>query len=204
MPKPGRSQGHRAPPKIDLGALREAVGRNPIRGDVSPIESDTAETLDERIYRLKLEGYNPKDIAYATQVPVSVVEDTIIRMAEASRSRLLAELSVGAIVEVDRLEAMHKALWPYAKAGEAAAIDRVMAISKDRRKLLGLDAPSGIGSAPETDLTVLTDEELRDYERIQRKLVESRGKKRLPKPSPPPTGAVIDAEVEVEPGGGAG
>lgn len=180
MSKRDKTHGIRPPPQIDMGALRDAVSRNPIRGDVTPTESDMVETVDERIYRLKLEGYSPKDIAGATKMAPAEVEDTIIRMAEASRTRLLAELSVGAIMEVDRLEAMHRALWPFAKAGEGGAVDRVMAISKERRKLLGLDAPSGIGSSKELDLTVLTDEELHQYEAIQKKLLTPK-QKRLPK-----------------------
>jgi hypothetical protein len=167
------------------------------RGDLAPEASDVAETREEQIYRLKLEGNSPKDIAFLVKVPVADVEETIIRMAEASRTRLLAELSVGAIMEVDRLEAMHRALWPNAKAGEPSAIDRVLQVSKERRKLLGLDAPTGIGQPAEMDLSVLTDRELADYERIQKKLLGAKPKpKRLPKPSPPPAEPVIDVEPE--------
>lgn len=144
-----------------------------------------AETVEEQIYRLKLEGYGPLEIARFTDKAPDEVAVIAIRMAEQSRQRLLAELAVGTIIEVDRLDAMHKALWPLASTGVAGAIDRVLAISKERRKLLGLDAPAGIvGLQNEADLSVLTDEELVAYERIQRKLAGRGG------------GVTIDAEVE--------
>lgn len=55
--------------------------------------------------------------------------------------------------EVSRLDGMLQGLWPRARKGEAAAVDRVLKIMERRSRLLGLDAPerrelSAPGGAP--------------------------------------------------------
>lgn len=54
---------------------------------------------------------------------------------EGSAAELKAE-------ELSRLDAMLAAIWPDARKGGGAAIDRVLRIMERRSKLLGLDAPS--------------------------------------------------------------
>jgi hypothetical protein len=44
-------------------------------------------------------------------------------------------------IEVERLDAMLKALWPAAQAGKWLAVDRILAVMDRRARLLGLDAP---------------------------------------------------------------
>jgi hypothetical protein len=44
-------------------------------------------------------------------------------------------------IEVKRFDKMLEAIWDKAEAGDVSAIDRVLAISKERRKMLGLDTP---------------------------------------------------------------
>ena len=43
-------------------------------------------------------------------------------------------------LELERLDAMLLGLWPQARRGEGAAVDRVLRIMERRAKLLGLDA----------------------------------------------------------------
>lgn len=43
--------------------------------------------------------------------------------------------------EVSRLDALLAAVWPRARKGEVAAVDRVLKIGERRAKLLGLEAP---------------------------------------------------------------
>lgn len=45
-------------------------------------------------------------------------------------------------IELERLDKMHRALWPQAIRGEHGAIDRVLRIMERRAKLIGLDAPA--------------------------------------------------------------
>lgn len=45
-------------------------------------------------------------------------------------------------MELERLDALHAALWPQALAGKWLAVDRVLSVMERRAKLLGLDAPT--------------------------------------------------------------
>jgi len=51
-------------------------------------------------------------------------------------------------LELERLDAMMLGLWPRARKGDEAAVDRVLKIMERRAKLLGLDTPA------RTDVTV--------------------------------------------------
>lgn len=81
------------------------------------------------------------------------------------------------ILELERLDNLHGAIWGRAMKGEGPAVDRVLKIMERRAKLLGLDAPSrqeitGKGGAPvqvtaETwNLAELSDEELDALEKL--------------------------------------
>jgi hypothetical protein len=47
-------------------------------------------------------------------------------------------------VEAARYDALTRAVWKKAIAGDYAAIDRVLAISRERRRMLGLDEPTKV------------------------------------------------------------
>ena len=44
-------------------------------------------------------------------------------------------------MELERLDAMHRAVWDAAISGDLDAFDRALKVAESRRKLLGLDAP---------------------------------------------------------------
>jgi hypothetical protein len=79
-------------------------------------------------------------------------------------------------IEAARCDRLLVALWPRAIQGDVKAIREALHISKRRSELLGLDAPrrqelSGPDGAPlEFDLSLLTDEELAQLQRLQEKL----------------------------------
>ena len=56
------------------------------------------------------------------------------------------------VLELERLDRLHEALWTRAIRGDLAAVDRVLKIMKRRAVLLGLDAPKTRAVAP--DVTV--------------------------------------------------
>ena len=65
--------------------------------------------------------------------------------------------------EVSRLDAMLTGLWPSARNGAAASVDRVIKIMERRAKLLGLDAPErkqleGPGGGPIQSVSMTPDE----------------------------------------------
>lgn len=47
-------------------------------------------------------------------------------------------------IELGRFDELLSAVWPAAKAGDMNAVDRALAISKERRKMMGLDNPDRI------------------------------------------------------------
>lgn len=57
-------------------------------------------------------------------------------------------------LELERLDAMHMALWTDAMRGGQGAIDRVLRISERRARLLGLDAPTKLAGADGGDFTI--------------------------------------------------
>lgn len=69
-------------------------------------------------------------------------------------------------LEIGRLDAMIKALWPNAERGNLGAVDRVLKIMERRAKLLGLDSAQEIT----INFEKMSTDELREY--IQRTLAE--------------------------------
>lgn len=63
-------------------------------------------------------------------------------------------------LELDRLDALHLALWPQATKGNLGAVDRVLRVMQRRADLLGLDAPQRIVNLTPEDAEKLTDTEL--------------------------------------------
>lgn len=126
-------------------------------------------TVEEQIYDLSLAGNTPKQIAVALQRPPQEIEAAMYQMAEASRRRLIAELSVADVLDLDRINVMLKALWPRCENGEGPAIDRALTLIQKRRDILRagtLDRPKEDGF----DLSVLSIDELKQLEKIQSKL----------------------------------
>jgi hypothetical protein len=62
-------------------------------------------------------------------------------------------------LELKRCDDMHLALWMRARAGDEAAIDRVLRIMERRARYLGLDAPTRMSF--DVDVSQLDDDQLR-------------------------------------------
>jgi hypothetical protein len=144
-----------------------------------PGPSESEATVEEQIYDHKLAGHSVRDIAIIVKRPTEEVETVIARMAESSRRRFAAELSIAAILELDRMDRLLKALWPVAMLGDFGAIDRVSAITKERRKLLGTDAPEvratlHISESEQVDLSVLSLKQIKAWEEIQATLARAK------------------------------
>lgn len=80
------------------------------------------QTIAERV------GYNSRQAAW--KAVNSAIQKTIKPAAEEVKQMQLA-----------RLDAMLKALWPSVLSGHLGSIDRVLRIEERRARLLGLDAP---------------------------------------------------------------
>jgi hypothetical protein len=60
-------------------------------------------------------------------------------------------------LELERLDALHAAVWPAAIRGNLRAVDRVLKIMKRRAALLGLDAPKKHHNAAATTMAAMAE-----------------------------------------------
>ena len=122
------------------------------------LETDIIETkmLDEErraiVWGLRLQGFSYERISnYMTSKypPFMLPKGYNAKSAYADCSAVLnqvrneyKETALEMVdIESNRFDAMLKGIWEQAEAGDLAAIDRVLAISRERRKMLGLDDP---------------------------------------------------------------
>lgn len=109
-----------------------------------------ARSLDRQVKALELRrmGKGYSEIAAALGIGRSQAH----RLVQSGLADAVAQVSAEAdelrAEEVSRLDAMLSGLWPDARRGQHAAVDRVLRIMERRAKMLGLDAPTKVS---ETD-----------------------------------------------------
>lgn len=99
-------------------------------------------------------GYQYREISDALGVPISTVGRWVKEGMDQWRKQAAKYAEDIVLMEEKRLDRMLAGVWSRAKAGDDAAVDRVIKIMERRAKLLGLDKPSKVaptnpdGSAP--------------------------------------------------------
>lgn len=73
----------------------------------------------------------------ATQLDCTTEEAREAVMAAIAASPVALDQSAARIVELERVDALHRAMWKKAIGGDVAAADRVMRLSEMRQRLLG-------------------------------------------------------------------
>lgn len=93
----------------------------------------------DAIYRDMLETFN-RDVLPKDWSPKKVYADcsAILVKVQDEYKETAAEM---VDIELGRFDELLAAVWPSAKSGDLSAIDRALAISKERRKMMGLDNP---------------------------------------------------------------
>lgn len=93
----------------------------------------------EAIYRDMLETFS-RDVLPKDWSPKRVYSDcsAILVKVQDEYKETAAEM---VDIELGRFDELLSAVWPSAKSGDLAAVDRALAISKERRKMMGLDNP---------------------------------------------------------------
>lgn len=96
----------------------------------------------EAIYRDMLETFS-RDVLPKDWSPKKVYGDcsAILVKVQDEYKETAAEM---VDIELGRFDELLSAVWPSAKSGDLAAVDRALAISKERRKMMGLDNPDRI------------------------------------------------------------
>ena len=93
----------------------------------------------EAIYRDMLETFH-RDVLPKAWSPKHVYADcaAILVKVQEEYKETAAEM---VDIELGRFDELLSAVWPSATAGDLNAVDRALAISKERRKMMGLDNP---------------------------------------------------------------
>lgn len=99
-------------------------------------------------------------------------------------------------LELERLDAVHLALWQKAKRGDVLAIDRVIKIMERRAKLLGLDAPTQtqVEHSGGVSTTDMTPKQMAERARELLRAEFGTDAERATGGLPPPSGHLGDAE----------
>ena len=157
-------------------AVVEALPEMPTQPEQLPVQIDT----DQEIYALQMAGHTPYQIALeqTRRTGIQWTSDDVMqacsRVARLNVTRSPEQLAYAAQLDLDRIDAMIKVLWPQAQEGNLQAIDRLERMMKRRAEMLGTDAPEvrvalSLNGTDAVDLTALTTEELRQYRDLQRK-----------------------------------
>lgn len=112
---------------------------------------------------LRRMGKGFAEIAAALGIGKSQAHRLVVAGMEDARQQIAASADDLRVEEVSRLDGMLAGLWPTARKGGVAAVDRVLKIMERRAKLLGLDAPerrelTGKGGAPMQTVNMTADE----------------------------------------------
>lgn len=89
---------------------------------------------------LRLSGLTYTEIAEQVGCSRALAHNYVMGAMTQARGAVAEAAEAALRLELDRLDALHAAIWPDALAGGLAAIDRAIKIMERRAKLLGLDA----------------------------------------------------------------
>jgi hypothetical protein len=92
--------------------------------------------LDRKVLELRKAGASLDQIANALDI---TAEDANTRLRQSLRELTQDSDEDLRLLEIERLDAMQRALWPKALSGSWLAVDRCLAIMERRSQLLSLD-----------------------------------------------------------------
>lgn len=121
-------------------------------GKSSPVKARKVEN-QARALELRRAGLGFEAIGAQLGIKKSQAHRLVVSGLAEARAQVAASADELRSEELSRLDGMLTGLWPRARKGEVAAVDRVLKISERRAKLLGLDAPErkqleGAGGGP--------------------------------------------------------
>lgn len=116
-------------------------------GKNSPAKARTVENVAKAL-ELRRAGLGFEAIGVQLGLKKSQAHRLVVAGLAEARAQVSASADDLRSEELSRLDGMLTGLWPRARKGEVAAVDRVLKIGERRAKLLGLDAPTKVA---ETD-----------------------------------------------------
>jgi len=103
-----------------------------------------AREREKEALRLRLAGKTYAEIGEALGVTEQGAHKIIMRVLKRLNEKIVEDGMAVRRIEVERLDALLRVVWPKAQDGDLAAVDRILRISKRRSELLGLDAPMAV------------------------------------------------------------
>lgn len=95
----------------------------------------------QQAVELRRSGRSYREIAHAVGIGVASAHRLVGAAIAEARTTVREDVVELRALELSRLDGLMVALWPKARRGDLAAVDRVLKIMERRAKLLGLDAP---------------------------------------------------------------
>ncbi len=127
-------------------------------------EAVTTAQSEERALDLRRTGASYREIAALLQMSLGNAH----RLVRRGLNRHLAKCGELAdeirTLELDRLDALQRSVWPQAEKGKVQAVDRILKIMERRARLLGLDAPSRMALGGDPDAPPIKKETRSIYE----------------------------------------
>lgn len=116
--------------------------------------------LSACVVQLRKAGWSFRQIATALKLPEKKTRQIFLR-ALAKQGKVWAESSRELFfLELERLEEIHRALYPKAMSGDTRAIEQLIRVSERRARLCGWDAPTKIQQQTDITLAALSEPEL--------------------------------------------
>lgn len=137
-----------------------------------------------RALDMRKRGSTFREIGAELGVTTQAAHKAVTRVLDKLESKTFESAKAVVRLELERLDALTKALWDKAEKGDVYSIDRLLSIMRRRADLLGLDAPTKLehtgkdGGPIETkvddDLSCLSTEQLETLKGIREQLDETR------------------------------
>jgi DNA-binding CsgD family transcriptional regulator len=125
--------------------------------NVSGARKEQIQARRSRVLEMRIAGLSMRAIASQVDVSYQTVKNDLDAMYKLITEHQTATMEHLRVIELERLDKMQTAVWTDAIAGNVSAIDRILAISERRAKLLGLNVPI---RTLNLNVEVLSDEEL--------------------------------------------
>ena len=145
-------------------------------------------SFDERLLAEHVRGASLAELSRTHNMPPEAIRQHLDRLLTMQH---VASRSMAVSIEVARYDALLRTYMPRALGGDLESAQLMLAVSRDRRKLLGLDAPTAITAdvtLTATDIEAVVARILADVPAVPPLTIEAEETFPLPDVSPAVTG----------------
>ncbi len=112
----------------------------------------TAQLVERRRIALELRkaGATYEEIGRSLGITKQSAHELVSKVLDEIQSKTSDDADAVKTLEIERLDALFKGLWPSASKGNPQAVEKALKIMERRARLLGLDAPTKLASTDPT------------------------------------------------------